>query len=205
MVDTKNVLASKGIQGPVAALAGLLMIVLPRLGVQLGDGETMTVAGCVVVLLGALWGAIGRVAASTRLTLGRANRGGTALVLLMAVAILAGGCAVKKVAAMSGPDAARSVSYELLQTYRDLHASYLDAYPGLSPDKQALAREKVAPAMDKAKLALLALASAANGWSLAAGEEEVLAEEVFRGLWSEAAAILNHAQNLYAQIMGAKE
>lgn len=199
-MDSKNFLVSKTLQGIVVML---LAYFLPKLGVTLGDAEMQNFAQTILVILGGAWSAYGRATASKSLAAGKgkqAGHGNPLLFLFLALAVLLGGCAAKNIAKMSGPDAARSVAYELLQAYRDLHASYLDTLPKLSPERQALARRDMAPKMDQARRVLLALASAANAWSIAVAEDNDLAKAKFQALWAEAANILHQAQTLYANL-----
>jgi hypothetical protein len=223
-MDTKNFLMSKTFQGLILMV---LTLVLPKLGITLGDAEMNQVAMIVLQALAALWIAIGRIAASKGVSLGvgqptaqdgspgtqsgpLSGQGGfirpQALIGLcsvlaafgLAVALL-GGCSLKNVSTMSGPEKARAASYELMLTWKDVYTRYQALLPSLSVEGQQQAMRTVAPAINKAKPAVLSLAAAADVWSLtqahnATGQDDTAA------LAADAQALITNALDLLQQV-----
>lgn len=132
-----------------------------------------------------------------------AGRGKTLPVLLLASALGLGawGCAVQRVAELPPHDQARAVVDLLLDEYADIHAAYLAAEPGLSAGDRAWCREKLTPALNRAKPALVAAASAANAWSIAVTEAEAAeAQARYEALAAEARTLLAAAVDLWNRI-----
>lgn len=198
-MDTKSFLASKTFQGLIVMILSLL---LPKLGLQLGDADTQQLATYIIQALAALWIAFGRITASKGITItgsgsGPAKLGAVVLALFIATGGLSA-CAVKSAQSMTGPERARAVSYELLVTWQDAYNGYKAMLPGLPPDDQAKLKATVAPAIDRAKPAVLALASAASIWTVTAEHNATAAQEV-QALAEDASALVSNVLTLLQQ------
>lgn len=209
-MDTKNFLMSKTFQGLIVMV---LTIVLPKLGLTLGDAEMQQLSVIVIQALAALWIAIGRVTASKGVSLGSGAapdekgfvRSDAVVGLCVALAIVGfslsflGGCALKSVAEMSGPERARVVAQEFMLTWKDAYTRYKAAESALTGEELQQARSTVAPAINRAKTVVIALSSAADLWSITADSNATAAEE-FAAISSQAGTMLTQIQDLLSQL-----
>jgi len=213
-VETKNFLTSKTFQGILLMLLGVL---LPRLGVDFGNAEMAAMADDIVVALGALWAAYGRIAAKKSIALGKGN-GVTAALLLCLIALPLPACGVKQVAQQPAHEQARFYAQQLGLAYLDLSEGYIAAYPSMTPEQQQWCGKNLKPALEKLKIVSDAALSAAKAWSLAIDKcgdgvtdqteegQAALAEcdsarQRYEELAVEAANLLAKAKELYQAII----
>jgi hypothetical protein len=134
-MDSKFFLASKRVQGALAAILGL---VLARYGVDMGETETLKVAGDILVVAGFLWHLVGQATAKKRLRLRPKSKTALLLLLLPILALFA-------IPALAEDDAPayRVLFTSLSVTKHRGPGSYEDFHPGLglelqvSPDKES--------------------------------------------------------------------
>lgn len=202
-MDTKNFLASKTFQGLIIMV---LTLVLPKLGVRLADADTQQIAEILIQCIAAAWIAIGRITASKGITLGTADSGGAAnklgallLVASLGLGLGVTGCAMKTISQLTGPEQARVAAQELLLTWQGAYEQYTALEPTFTPDERAKAQATVAPAINRAKPAVLAFASAANIWTITAGQNATAGQEV-QAIAAEAGSIVAQVLSLINQI-----
>ena len=198
-MDTKSFLASKTFQGVIVMILSLL---LPKLGLQLADADMQQLAVYVMQAASIAWIAIGRITASKRITItGKVNGPAKLGAAILALYIATGGlsaCALKSAQSMTGPARARAVAYELLVTWQDAYSGYQSLLPTVPPDEQAKLKATIAPAIDRAKPAVLTLASAASIWSVTAEHNATAAQET-QALAEDASALVNNVLTLLKQ------
>lgn len=198
-MDTKSIIASKTFQGLIVMILSLL---LPKMGLQLADTEMQQLAVYVMQAASIAWIAIGRITAKKGISITGSTEGAAKVgSVILLLAISAGGltaCAAKSIASMTGPERARAVSYELLVTWQDAYTSYKSMLPTMAPDAQAKAKATIAPAIDRAKPAVLALASAASIWTVTAEHNATAAQET-QALAEDASALVSNVLTLIDQ------
>lgn len=211
MDKTKNFLASKTFQGLI------VMVLTSLFGSYLGEGEVAEIAQGVIMILGALWAAWGRISAKKGIALGKGSVGLTALVLAVSLSACAGKTAIEQVMDLPGPDQARFYAGQLGQTWLDLDEAYRRAWVDATPDEKEWLAKNFKPAIELAKPVVDSVISAAKAWTIAAedcpdgvqsAEAEsaelsarlALCEETrtnYEALYQEALNILAQAQAVY--------
>ena len=126
---------------------------------------------------------------------------GIVLVLAVAGLLIAtfSGCALKKITQLTGPEQARVAAQELMLSYEDVYGQYQALEPQLTPEQRAQARASVTPAINRAKPVVIALASAANVWSITADHNATGGQEV-AAIATEAHTLFDQALALFNQI-----
>lgn len=211
MDKSKNFLASKTFQGLI------IMVLTSLFGNSLGEGEVAEVAQGIVMILGALWAAWGRVSAKKGIALGKGGIGLTALALVVLLPACAGKTAVEQVAELPGPDQARFYAGQLGQTWLDLDDAYRLAWEDASLDEKAWLAKNLKPAIELARPVVDSLISAAKAWTIVAedcpaGDQSAEAESAklsaqmalceekqtdYEALYQEALNVLAQAQAIY--------
>lgn len=153
MGECKSIFASKTLWGAVIMLVAS---VLKAFGIEIADAEVTNVSTNVAELVGFIMVVWGRFSARKDL-----NVTGKPLVLLLAVCVCAfSACALKDKPAY---EQAMALSDASLSSYEALYGEYLKLYADL-PEQRAMMGDKIAPAMDITKVAVLALADSTTVW-----------------------------------------
>lgn len=156
---TKPIYTSKTIIG-VVVLA--LSWAAERWGLPVTEGDLTEAATLILGAVGAVLAVYGRLSATKSISSSGSGNHLPALLLAVSVAVLTSGCALRD---LSAQDKALAVGEELRLVYLEMHNAYLAVEPTLPADKAQVLRSTVAPAMDKARRAIVTLRALAATWA----------------------------------------